>query len=77
MQCYYSINLFFDPRDKAWVATSEDLPGCSAGGDTPVEALQEFELAVEAWIEALKATGKPIPEPRLRHREKRLALQVA
>ncbi|MDI6793002.1 MAG: type II toxin-antitoxin system HicB family antitoxin [bacterium] len=55
--------MFFDPRDKAWVAISDDLPGCSAGGDTPFEALKEFEIALEIWLAALKAEGKSIPEP--------------
>jgi len=59
----YPIKLFFDPRDQSWVAVSDDLPGCSAGGATPVEAIQEFECAVAAWLEALEATGQPIPEP--------------
>lgn len=76
MQHYYSIKLFFDPRDKAWVAISDDLPGCSAGGDTPMEALQEFEIAVEAWVEALKATGKPIPTPKITQKEEQFAHQL-
>lgn len=76
MKHYYSIKLFFDPRDKAWVAISDDLPGCSAGGDTPMEALQEFEIAVEAWIEVLKATGKPIPKPKITQKEEQLVHQL-
>ena len=77
MEHYYSIRLFFDPRDKAWVAVSDDLPGCSAGGDTPVEALQEFEVALEAWIEALKAMRKPIPKPMITPKDKQLIPQAA
>jgi antitoxin HicB len=64
VQNYYSIHLFFDSRDNAWVATSDEVPGCSAGGDTPVEAVQEFEVALEAWLEALQSTGNPLPKPR-------------
>ena len=67
MKYPYAIKLFFDPRDRSWVAVSDDLPGCSAGGDTPSEAVQEFEIAVDAWLEALEATGKPIPEPTVLH----------
>ncbi len=59
----YSIKIFFDPRDKTWVAISDDLPGCSAGGDTPQEALAEFEIAVDAWLEAREKAGLEIPEP--------------
>ncbi|MBF0552380.1 MAG: type II toxin-antitoxin system HicB family antitoxin [Deltaproteobacteria bacterium] len=64
MKYPYEIKVFFDFRDQIWVAVSDDLPGCSAGGATPVEALQEFELAVEAWIEALESTGKSLPIPK-------------
>ncbi len=59
----YSIRIFFDPRDEAWVAVSDDLPGCSAGGDTPAEALKEFEVAVDSWLEALQSMKKPVPRP--------------
>jgi predicted RNase H-like HicB family nuclease len=37
---------------------------CSAFGATPAEALAELERAKQAWLEAAKAEGKPIPEPR-------------
>ncbi len=49
-----------------WVAISDDLPGCSAGGATPHEALAEFEVAVEAWLEARAAAGLEIREPTLK-----------
>ncbi len=63
----YSIRIFYDPRDEAWVAVSDDLPGCSAGGATPAEALKEFEIAVDAWIEALESMSKPVPIPAVLH----------
>lgn len=69
--------MFFDSRDQTWVAISDDLPGCSAGGDTPQEALQEFEIAVEAWIEALKAMGQPIPKPQTPHEIEKRTYQLA
>jgi len=71
----YPIKIFFDNRDKLWVAVSDDLPGCSAGGSTPQEALAEFELAVEAWLEARVAAGLDIPEPTLQLPKKGL-LQI-
>jgi predicted RNase H-like HicB family nuclease len=37
---------------------------CSAFGETPAQALAEVELAKEAWLEAAKSEGKPIPEPK-------------
>lgn len=40
-----------------------DLPGCMADGDTLDEAIQNAKQAIDSWIEAAKAEGKPIPEP--------------
>jgi len=39
---------------------------CSAFGDTPQEALAEVLVAKEAWLEAARELGKPIPPPRYR-----------
>ena len=46
-----------------------DLPGCSAVGDTPEEAAREIGDAIEAWIEACRAAGDPVPEPRIKARQ--------
>ncbi|WP_422445540.1 type II toxin-antitoxin system HicB family antitoxin [Thermoanaerobacterium sp. DL9XJH110] len=40
-----------------------DLPGCMTDGDTLEEAIQNAKQAIDSWIEAAKAEGKPIPEP--------------
>ncbi|SHM41905.1 Predicted nuclease of the RNAse H fold, HicB family [Caldanaerovirga acetigignens] len=40
-----------------------DLPGCMADGDTLEEAIKNAKEAIESWIEAAKAEGRPIPEP--------------
>jgi len=37
---------------------------CSAFGKTPAEALEQVEIAKSAWLEAARAEGKPIPQPR-------------
>jgi predicted RNase H-like HicB family nuclease len=42
------------------------LEVCSAFGDTPEEALRQVEIAKEAWLEAARQEGKPIPEPKYR-----------
>ena len=62
----YHINIFHSEEDAGYVADVPDLPGCSAFGDTPEEALREVGLAKEAWLDAAKAEGKPIPEPKYR-----------
>jgi predicted RNase H-like HicB family nuclease len=63
---HYSINLFYRDRDGCWVADAPDLKYCTAFGPTPAEALQELEVAKAAWLEAARASGKPIPAPKYR-----------
>jgi len=62
----YHINVFFSEEDQAYVADIPDLEACSALGATPEEALREVLEAKQAWLEAARAAGKPIPEPRYR-----------
>ena len=65
MKDYY-INIFYSAEDGRYVADIPDLKVCSAFGNTPKEALDEVTLAKEAWLQAAKETGKPVPEPRYR-----------
>ena len=62
----YHINIFYSDEDAAYVADIPDLDACSALGETPETALTEVEKAKELWLNAARAMGKPIPEPRYR-----------
>jgi predicted RNase H-like HicB family nuclease len=62
----YHINVFFSEDDKGYIADIPDLQHCSAFGATPEEALREVLQAKEAWLEAARAGGKPIPAPHFR-----------
>lgn len=62
----YHINVFYSEEDEGYIADIPDLTHCSAFGDTPEEAVQEVLKAKEAWLEAARAEGKPIPSPRYR-----------
>ncbi len=62
----YHVNIFYSEEDEGYIADIPDLKHCSAFGTTPEEALHEVLKAKEAWIEAARANGKPIPEPRFR-----------
>lgn len=66
MTASYPIEVFWSDEDQAWIADVPDLPYCTAHGATPHEAVAEVELAAEAWIEAARATGRPVPEPSAR-----------
>ncbi|MBC7825549.1 MAG: type II toxin-antitoxin system HicB family antitoxin [Candidatus Parcubacteria bacterium] len=62
----YHINVFYSKDDEGYIADIPDLKFCSAFGATPEEAVHEVEIAKSLWIEAAKASGKPIPEPKYR-----------
>ena len=62
----YHINIFYSIEDEAYIADVPDLKYCSAFGNSPQEALAEVLVAKEAWLEAAKARGQAIPEPRYR-----------
>ncbi len=62
----YHINIFYSEPDGGYIADIPDLEACSAFGSTPEEALREVAVARAAWLEAARAEGKPIPEPRYR-----------
>ena len=69
----YHINIFYSDEDQGYIADIPDLKACSAFGDTPAEALEQVQMAKQAWLEAAHAEGKPIPEPRYRPAIYRLA----
>lgn len=60
----YHINIFYSEEDRGYIADIPDLKYCSAFGNTPEEALREVQIAKDAWLEAARAEGKPIPPPR-------------
>lgn len=62
----HHINIFWSDEDRGYFADIPDLDSCSAFGTTPDEALVEVEKAKEAWLEAARQEGKPIPPPRYR-----------
>ncbi len=62
----YHINIFYSEEDEGYIADVPDLDACSAFGSTPEEALNQLQIAKAAWIEAARAEGKPVPEPKYR-----------
>ncbi len=60
MQRTYPIQVFWE--NDAYVAVATDL-GCSAIGDTVVQAIDELDIVIETWFEIAKDIGKPIPQP--------------
>ena len=65
----YLIEVFWSDEDGGYIAIAPDLPGCSAYGDTPTEAIQEMEDAMASWLQAWVSLGRPLPEPKAMPRQ--------
>jgi predicted RNase H-like HicB family nuclease len=70
---HYHINIFWSDEDEGYIAEIPDLKGCSAPGTTPQNALSKLEKARAAWLEAARAEGRAVPEPRYRAARRRRA----
>ena len=57
----YAIIVFWSEEDTAWVADVPDLKSCAAFGATPAEAVAEVSIAMEAWLDAAREAGHPLP----------------
>jgi predicted RNase H-like HicB family nuclease len=51
-------------EDGGWGASSPDLPGCVAVGDTKAEVEQLIGEAIPMHISLMRELGELIPEPR-------------
>jgi len=59
----YPVTIFYSEEDGGYIAVAPDLKGCSAFGETPQEALNELETAIDLWLEVAIQDATPIPEP--------------
>lgn len=64
----YLIEIFWSDEDEGYIAIIPDLPGCSAWGITPIEAIAQIEDAKDAWIEACMLAGEHVPVPTMQPR---------
>jgi predicted RNase H-like HicB family nuclease len=66
---YQYIAVAEDALDGSWSAYVPDLPGCTAGGVTADEALDNVQISIELWIEEVKLQGIRIPPSRASTRQ--------
>ena len=59
----YSIAIQWSKEDSGYIATIPELSGLSAFGTSREEAMQELEIATEAYLEVLKEDGYRLPHP--------------
>jgi predicted RNase H-like HicB family nuclease len=60
---HYHINVFWSDEDQCWIASVPDLRPCSAHGETPREAVEQVQIAIEMWLDWAREKDIPIPEP--------------
>jgi antitoxin HicB len=60
----YLVEIFWSEEDGGFIALAPDLPGCSAFGDTPQQAMNEMVDAMTSWLDACRRLGRPLPEPK-------------
>jgi len=63
MKIEYPVQIIWSQQDGAYLAISAELPGCVADGPTPEEALANFRIVVDEWIETAKLENRQIPKP--------------
>lgn len=53
-----------DAQDGSWSAYVPDLPGCTAGGASAEEAINNLRISIQLWLDEAAAAGQEIPEPK-------------
>jgi antitoxin HicB len=59
----YSVVIQWSEEDDGYIATIPELSGISAFGVTREEALQELEVAKDAYLEVFKEDSRELPAP--------------
>ncbi len=62
---HYSMVIQWSEENQAYLVDVPELPGCHTHGDTHEEAVRNGLEAIEVWIEAYEALGRPVPSPRV------------
>jgi predicted RNase H-like HicB family nuclease len=62
-----------EPDEGGYWATVAELPGCGTTGETIEEIEANIKDAIETYLDALQALGKPMPQPTARKLEIALA----
>jgi len=60
----YETIIYWDQADGIFIVEVPELPGCTAHGDTKVDALRNAEDAAQLWLATAEEDGMTIPAPR-------------
>ncbi len=59
-----SMVIEWSDEDDAYIVTVPELPGCVTHGVTYEEAVRQGQDAIDSWLDAQQASGRPLPTPR-------------
>jgi antitoxin HicB len=76
MSLSYPYELVLDQDQGGYFARHPDLPGCTAEGDSPQEAVENLDESRRLWIEARLDGGYSIPEPASEEYRGRISLRI-
>ena len=54
--------ILYPGEDGYWVAECPSLPGCVSQGRSKTEAIDNVREAIDAYVEALREDGLPVPD---------------
>ena len=60
----YELIVYWSAQDAVFVVQVPELPGCTAHGPTPAEAVGHAQKAIALWLDAAREAGRAIPKPR-------------
>lgn len=72
----YPYELVLDRDQGGYFARHPDLPGCTAEGETPEEAVANLDESRRLWVEARLEGGYSIPEPATDEYRGRISLRI-
>jgi len=61
---HYSMVIEWADEDDAYIVTVPELSGCVTHGATYEEAVRQGQDAIDSWLDAQHASGRPLPTPR-------------
>ncbi len=60
----YELIVYWSAEDETFVVEVPELPGCSAHGATPTDAVASAQEAIALWLDTARELGRPIPVPK-------------
>ena len=60
----YEIIIYWSQTDEAFIAEVPELPGCTADGISPIDAIKNVNTVIDQWIETAHLMGREVPKPK-------------